>query len=308
MPTLTQLTYIIAVDEHKNFTRAARACHVSQPSLSDQIQKIEEELDLIIFDRSQKPIITTAQGLEVIKQEARKLVDVGRQKKTPAGYFHLGVIPTISPYLIPLFIDAFAQSYPDVHLKITELTTDQIITHLYDDKIDAGLLVTPLYNHQLIERVLFYEQFYAFVAKNHPLYPKSIVTQNLLDQDSIWLLDEGHCLRNQVIDICAVSQNANTTHNIRFASGSLDTLINLVRKGHGYTLLPELATHGLLATERKYQLKPFRKPTPTREVSLVHARSFLKESIIDALQQSILEHLPPDIPSQKKKSIQIIDI
>ncbi|MEZ4818610.1 MAG: LysR substrate-binding domain-containing protein [Bdellovibrionota bacterium] len=164
----------------------------------------------------------------------------------------------------------------DVHLKITELTTDQIITHLYDDKIDAGLLVTPLYNHQLIERVLFYEQFYAFVAKNHPLYPKSIVTQNLLDQDSIWLL-------GLKVTACAIKssifarslQNANTTHNIlRFASGSLDTLINLVRKGHGYTLLPELATHGLLATERKYQLKPFRKPTPTREVSLVHAPVF----------------------------------
>jgi LysR family hydrogen peroxide-inducible transcriptional activator len=314
MPTLTQLEYIIAVDEHKNFSRAAQDCHVSQPSLSAQVQKLEEELEIVIFDRSKKPIITTVQGEEVIKSaktvltECRKLVDIGQHKNGVSGYFHLGVIPSVAPYLIPLFIEEFSNAYPEVKLKISELKTEDIIKSLYDDKIDAGLLVTPLYDNKIIERSLFYEKFYVFASKNHELYKRKIISDTDLDANSVWLLEEGHCLRDQVIRICSLNRSTSVLENVNFASGSMETLINLVRKGSGYTLIPELATVSLPSTEKNHHLKQFKKPIPTREVSLVHSRSFLKQNIIDALEEKIIKCLPKNITSLKKKNIEIIDI
>lgn len=314
MPTLTQLEYIIAVDEHKNFSRAAEDCHVSQPSLSAQVHKIEDELGIVIFDRSKKPIITTSQGEEVIKRakvvlsECRKLVDVGTNEKGVSGYFHLGVIPSVAPYLIPLFIEEFSNSYPDVKLKISELKTEDIVKALYDDKLDAGLLVTPLHDDKIIERTLYYEKFHVFASKNHELYKRKIISDSDLDANSVWLLEEGHCLRDQVIRICSLSRSTSVLENVNFASGSMETLINLVRKGRGYTLIPELATSNLPETEHKNNLKQFKKPIPTREVSIVHSRSFLKQNIIDALEEKILKSLPDSVTSLKKKNIEVIDI
>jgi LysR family hydrogen peroxide-inducible transcriptional activator len=314
MPTLTQLEYIIAVDENKNFSRAAKECHVSQPSLSAQVHKIEDELGIVIFDRSKKPIMTTLQGEEVIKKaktilsECRKLMDIGSDKQGVSGYFHLGVIPSIAPYLIPLFIEDFSKNYPNVKLKINELKTEDIIKSLYDDKIDAGLLVTPLKDKKILERVLYYEKFYVFCAKDHELYKKKFVSDTDLDANSVWLLEEGHCLRNQVIKICSLDRRINVLENINFASGSMETLINLVRKGSGYTLIPELASTNLPNSEQIKQLKQFKKPIPTREVSIVHSRSFLKQNIIDALAQKIIKNLPSNISSLKKTAIEIIDI
>jgi LysR family hydrogen peroxide-inducible transcriptional activator len=314
MPTLTQLEYIIAVDEHRNFSRAAEYCHVSQPSLSAQVQKIEDELGIIIFDRSKKPIITTLQGEEVIKKsklilsECRQLLDIGSKIKGISGYFHLGVIPSIAPYLIPLFVEDFSRSYPDVKLKISELKTDDIIKALYDDKLDAGLLVTPLYDDKIIERSLYYEKFQVFTSKDNDLYRKNLVSDIDLDANSVWLLEEGHCLRDQVIRICSLNRNANVLESVNFASGSMETLINLVRKGRGYTLIPELASTNLPAREIKNNLKDFKKPIPTREVSIVHSRSFLKQNIITALEEKIISNLPDTVKSLKKKNIEIIDI
>ncbi|MGB0453414.1 MAG: LysR substrate-binding domain-containing protein [Bacteriovoracaceae bacterium] len=314
MPTLTQLEYIIAVDEHKNFSRAAEDCHVSQPSLSAQVHKIEDELGIIIFDRSKKPIITTSQGEEVIKRakvvlsECRKLVDIGTNERGVSGYFHLGVIPSVAPYLIPLFIEDFSKTFPDVKLKISELKTENIIKSLYDEKIDAGLLVTPLYDDKIIERSLYYEKFHIFSSKNHELYKRKLISDTDLDANSVWLLEEGHCLRDQVIRICSLNRSTSVLENVNFASGSMETLMNLVRKGRGYTLIPELATSNLPSSEIKNNLKQFKKPIPTREVSIVHSRSFLKQNIIDALEEKILKNLPKSVASLKKKNIEVIDI
>ncbi len=314
MPTLTQLEYIIAVDEHKNFSRAAKNCHVSQPSLSSQIQKTEDLLGIIIFDRSKKPVITTSKGLEVIKQakkilkEHKKLKSISNDRGVLTGDFKLGVIPSLSSYVLPLFIESFSKKYPEVKIHIDEIKTEKIILDLYDDKLDGALLVTPLYDDKIIERTLFFENFHVFCSSTHSLFNKKQVNESDLDTDSVWLLEEGHCFREQVMKVCSLNKKNQVLQNINFESGSLETLINLIRKGKGYTLLPELATNNLTDVEKKNNLKPFSKPAPTREVSLVHSRNYIKQGIIDALEKEIILSLPSKIKSLKRKNIKIVDI
>lgn len=314
MPTLTQLEYILAVEEHKNFSRAAAACHVSQPSLSSQVQKLEDEVGFTVFDRSKKPIITTSLGKTLVAQamkvlqEAKKISEIGAEDGSPNGYFHLGVIPSIAPYLIPLFVEEFSNRYPNVNLKISELKTEDIISQLYDDKLDGGILVTPLYEERITEVPLYYEKFSVFTSESHKLYSNKFVSDKLLDTDHVWLLEEGHCLRSQVLKICSLNKRKNVLSNVSFESGSLETLINLVREGSGYTLLPELSTTHLSSAEIENNLKRFKKPIPTREVSFVYSREHLKQSISEAICQTILESLPGTVSKSQKSNMSIIDI
>ncbi|TNE97882.1 MAG: hydrogen peroxide-inducible genes activator [Deltaproteobacteria bacterium] len=314
MATLTQLEYIIAVDENKNFSRAAKELNISQPSLSAQIQKVENELDIIIFDRSQKPILTTNKGLDVIRQakiilrEHKKLFDIKNDSGELTGNFHLAVIPSLASYVLPLFVESFSVKYPKVKLKISEYKTEDMVNALYDDHVDGGLLVTPLYDDKIVERVLFYERFFVFTSSDHDLAKKKIIKESDLDANSVWLLEEGHCFRDQVIKVCSLNRKHNVHDNINFESGNLETLINLIRRGKGYTLLPELATMNLPEHELQNNVKKFHKPVPTREVSLVHSRSFLKQDILDALEQEIIANLPKNIKSLKRDSIEVIDI
>jgi len=314
MPTITQLEYILALDQEKHFARAAEICHVSQPSLSAQIQKLEDELGIIIFDRSKKPIIPTEIGKDVIRQaelilkEHKKLGDiVSTQGMEPRGNFHLAVIPTLAPYLIPLFVGEFSRLYPRVNLKINEYKTHEIIDLLLKDQIDAGLLVTPLGHDQLIERHLFYEPFYVFVSENHVLSKKKQITELDLDKKDLWLLEEGHCFREQMLKVCSLNRKGSVLNNVEFASGNLETLKNLVKKSSGYTLLPDLATTELTPDDYKKFIRKFKNPIPTREISLVHSRSFLKEKIISALEEVIISELPRRIKSLKRQQLEVID-
>lgn len=314
MATLTQLEYLVAVDDTKSFSRAAKACHVSQPSLSTQVQKLEDELDIIVFDRSKKPIMTTVKGGEVIAQakevlrQYRRVFDIKNDSGVLTGTLQLAVIPSLASYVVPLFVRRFAERYPKVNLSITEVKTDTIVEQLYDDIIDVGLLVTPLYDDKLIERLLFYERFKVFAAKGHPLTAKRNVTDSDLDGEPVWLLEEGHCFRDQVVRVCSRAKRQNVLDNVEFASGSLETLINLIRKGDGYTLIPELAAMNLSEQDKAVHLRNFKKPIPTREVSLVHSRSFLKQELIDALEAEIIAALPRGIKSLKKGNLSVIDI
>lgn len=315
MTTITQLEYILAVDREQHFGKAARTCFVSQPSLSAQIQKLEDELEVKIFDRTQKPILTTEAGKEIIEQ-ARVVVHEHKKLQTiadnialePKGDFELAVIPTVASYVIPLFIGHFGEAYPRVKLGINEHKTEDIIRLLNNDEIDAGLLVTPLENEQLIERHLFYEPFYCYLNKNHPLSKKKTISGTDLDSNDLWLLSEGHCFREQVLKVCSKNTEHRVLPNIRFESGNLDTLINLVNANSGYTLLPQLAVDQLSEAEVRTHIKKFKRPIPTREVSLVYTRRFLKESIINALESSIIANLPQKIKSLKKQNIDVVDI
>lgn len=314
MPTITQFEYLLAVEQTKSFSRAAKLCHVSQPSLSAQVQKVEEELDIIIFDRSKKPTKTTKAGEKLIQQakkvlvEYKKVFDLQNDSGVLRGDFHLAVIPSLAPYILPFFVQSFSKKYPEVNLSISEMKTEMIVEALVDDKIDGSLLVTPLKDDQIIERVLFYEKFFVFTSENNDLYKKKSVVEADLNSKSVWLLEEGHCFRDQVIKVCSAGKRKNVLENIKFNSGSLETLINLIRSGQGFTLLPELATLHLSQEEKDRSLRKFRKPIPTREVSFVHSRSFLKQDIIDALQGEIVSNLPKSIRSLKKEQISIVEM
>lgn len=315
MSTITQLEYVLAVDRERHFGRAAQACHVSQPSLSSQVQKLEEELGVVIFDRSKKPILVTEAGKDIISQakiivrEHSKLESIADGTgHEPRGEFHLAVIPTLAPYLIPLFVAEFSKLYPKVYLKISEYKTDDIIKLLANDDIDAGILVTPLGDERIIERHLFFEPFYSYASCGHELLKKKSLTEKDLLSSDLWLLEEGHCFRDQVLKVCSLEHKNKVLQNVEFSSGNLETLKHLVKRSDGYTLLPELAVLELDDTEKEEHVRKFKKPAPTREVSLVHSRFFLKESIISSMEKIILDSLPKQIRSLKRKDIELIGL
>jgi LysR family hydrogen peroxide-inducible transcriptional activator len=313
--TLTQLEYILAVAKYRHFGKAAKACFITQPTLSMQVQKLEDELGIILFDRSRSPILTTAEGERVIEQarsvirEEKRLYDIVEHSRDEiSGDFRLAVIPTLSTYILPLFLQGFVKKYPMVNLVIEERTTEEIIGMLAEDEIDAGLLATPLNESSLMEKVLFYEPFYLFVAPEHPLAKKKKVREADLDIQEIWLLNKGNCLRDQVLNICAENQSRSKDreNNIRFVSGNLETLKNMVLTSSGYTILPYLAVEQL-ATPRKKLVREFINPVPTREVSLVYARSCLRERVLAALEEEILSALPKELLDLHSRDVSVIE-
>ncbi|HLE10015.1 MAG: transcriptional regulator [Bdellovibrionales bacterium RIFOXYD12_FULL_39_22] len=315
MTTITQLEYVVAVDKFRHFGKAAAACFVTQPTLSMQLQKLEEDLGVIVFDRSKNPILPTMEGEAVIKQakivisEHKKIKDViNLSKKTLEGEFKLAVIPTLAPYVIPLFAKSFSNKFPNINLTIEETKTEDIIKQIERDELDAGLLVTPLHNNALIERVLYYEPFYLFVDPKHELSKKNKVEQTDLSLSEIWLLNKGNCFRDQVLNICAEKNpDKKQKENLHFESGNFETLKNMVLKYSGYTLLPHMAVSEL-STSKSKLVREFIRPVPTREVSIVHGRSFLKERVIDAIEKEILDALPKELRSLKNKDVEIVEI
>ncbi|MBX7232550.1 MAG: hydrogen peroxide-inducible genes activator [Bdellovibrionales bacterium] len=302
MATLTQLEYIVTVDRMGHFGRAAQFCHVSQPSLSMQIQKVEEEMGLIIFDRIKKPIKTTERGkvfveqAKVVLRESRKLESMIKEENTVlSGEFRLGIIPTLAPYLLPYMIEPFSRAYPKVILKIDELKTEIIINELKEDILDGGILVTPLHGSGLVEKPLFYEKFYLYLGREHELFHRKRIKEEELDGSDMWLLQDGHCLRNQVVKICSIKNEKGVYRNIQFEGGNLETLRYLVKKSRGTTLIPQLFVNTLPETEQEMFVKEFEPPVPNRQVSLVYRRDQWKLGILQALEKVILENLPSNI-------------
>ncbi len=292
--TITQLKYVLAVAEHQNFTKAAEHVFVTQPTLSMQIQKLEEELNILIFDRSKKPIELTEVGKKIVNQarnivnESERMQDVVDQEKGfIGGVFKIGIIPTIMPTLLPMFLKSFTNKYPKVHLKIEELTTSEIITKLNDGHLDAAIAATPLVQEKIKERVIYFEPFVGYVPKSHRLYSKSKLDRSDLDINDILLLEDGHCFRDGVINICKSLKKNTATDSFQLESGSFETLIKLSNEGFGMTLLPYLNTLEIPKEEQKKYLRYFNEPSPAREVSLLYKKSELKMQIIDALYDVI---------------------
>jgi LysR family hydrogen peroxide-inducible transcriptional activator len=298
--TLTQLEYLVALDQHRHFGKAAKACHVSQPTLSMQLQKLEAELGVVLFDRSLQPLLPTTDGEPLIAQarivlsEARRLATLSREdKKELKGELRIGVIPTVAPYLIPLFIEHMAQTYPKLTLSIDELQTTQILQELEQERIDVGLLATPLKAEQLEEEQLFLEPFLLYAHNKHPLAKRKLVSEDDLDGSEMWLLSEGHCLRSQILRFCSLRTSHSVLKNVRFEAGNLETLQRLVDTGRGYTLIPWLAAYRQPANTSV--LREFSKPVPQRQISLVWRRTQLKRRAIQALGQAILACLPDEL-------------
>ncbi|MGA1227476.1 MAG: LysR substrate-binding domain-containing protein [Tamlana sp.] len=306
--TITQLYYVLAVAENQNFTKAAEKCFVTQPTLSMQIQKLEDELDVQIFDRSKKPIELTDVGKKIVTQ-ARNIVNesyriqdiVDQQKGFIGGEFKLGIIPTVMPTLLPMFLKTFIKKHPKVKLKIEELTTEEIIERIKEGHLDAAIAATPLEDESIKERVLFYEPFVSYIPKGHRLYTNKKIDVSDLDISDMLLLEDGHCFRDGVINLCKVFKN-HSDDQFQIESGSIETLIKLSNEGLGMTLLPYLHTLDIKEKEKE-NLHYFNEPTPAREVSIIYHKSELKIQIIETLQDVISSIIRGAIAFQDVKII-----
>jgi LysR family hydrogen peroxide-inducible transcriptional activator len=309
---LQQLEYIVAVDTHRHFLRAAESCYVTQATLSMMIKKLEEELDTIIFDRSKQPVVPTDVGEKIIAQARRVLGETAKMKELVSqergqlsGEFRLGIIPTIAPYLLPLIVKEFTTAYPKINLYINEFTTDTIIEKLKTGQIDAGILATPLTEKTIKEQPLYYEKFFLYVNPEEKGYDKQFVLPKNIDVDRLWLLEEGHCMRSQIQNLCELKKQSAVHDKLHYEAGSIETLMNLVDKDYGITIIPELKTL-TMSEAQKQQLRYFKPPTPVREISIVTHYQYVKERMVRALHQTITGIMPPEMLSNKK--VNVVDI
>ncbi|TAF43913.1 MAG: hydrogen peroxide-inducible genes activator [Sphingobacteriales bacterium] len=308
--TIVQLEYAVAVDTYRSFVLAAQKCFVTQPTLSMQVQKLEELLGVKLFDRTRQPIVPTEIGIEIIEQ-ARKIISeskkineiISEKNNDQSGELKIGIIPTVAPYLLPKVLGAFLVKYPKVHLNITELHTDVIIQQLKLGMLDCGILATPLGQPSLEETPLYYENFVAYLSKTSPLFKKKALNTSDLDDDQLWLLNEGHCMRNQILNLCKHKQSNN--NQLEYNSGSIETLIRMVDINNGITIVPELSLQDF-SNHKLDKVRYFKSPEPSREISLVTHQNFIKKRLLIVLQQEILATVSKRMKSKKKK--EVVDI
>ncbi len=292
--TLTQMRYAVAVEEARSFRRAAEKSHVSQSGLSMQIQKLEELLGVLLFDRSRKPVMVTDAGalaltqMRLVLRETERLAQVVAAHGEPSGLYRLGVIPTLAASVLPLFLRALVERYPQIELTVEELKTEEIVARLQSDTLDAGIAATPLEVPGLKETPLGYEKLYAYLAPADPLLKKKSVTGEELQRRELWLMPEGHCFRTQVLWLCERPPAAQP--RIHFESGSFETLVRLVDDGLGATVLPALVVDTLDGA-RHQRTRPIRRPVPVREIGLVTARTQLRRKVNEALAALVRERL-----------------
>lgn len=307
--TLTQLSYIVAVDKHRHFATAAKKIYITQPTLSMQIQKLEDELGILIFDRSKSPVVPTAIGEEIIEQAkqilsgAKHIEDmVAVQGEELRGTFRVGIIPTISPYLVPLFLKSFINKHPEVELVFEEALTEEVLKGLNDDYFDVGVIATPTDQH-IYEQDLFLEPFLAYVNPKHELAKKDKICIDDLYKEDLWLLNEGHCFRDQTMKICKKNNEKRNEAPIIFESGNLETLKRLVEQDFGVTLMPYLAMSNHDTSCANGVVKEFEDPVPSRKIRLVYSREFLKKNLIGAFADVIVDSIPKELESQEEKMI-----
>jgi len=301
--TLQQLKYIVALEAHRHFQRAAESCFVAQPTLTLQVQKLEEELGIQIFDRTEFPIQPTELGLKIIEQAKKALYCAEaiysitkNERDSLDGTFRLGVIPTVAPYLLPLFIKSFTESHPNTHLEIREMQSERIIDALKTNDLDLAIMATPVDMVELREIPLYQEPFLLFAQPHHELMSLKRIKAENLKADEIWILDEGHCLRNQVLNLCESSQGIDN-QGFSFKSGSIETLKNMIKYHSGYTIIPELASR--LSDDKKF-IRRFVDPQPSREIGLVCHQNFARQQLLNKLKESIQSCLPEEISQIKK--------
>lgn len=307
--TLVQLEYIIAVDTYKSFVLAAEKSFITQPTLSTQIQKLEASLGVKIFDRSKQPIVATKIGKQIIQQarviltESKKIQEIiSNVKEDLGGELRIGVIPTVAPYLLPKVLGNMMAKYPKLHLQIWEFTTNKIISQLKNGLLDCGILATPIQEENLLSHPLYYESFVAYLNKESTLGIKKTVNANDLLSEKLWLLNEGHCMRNQVLNLCQRRNLLNPDHLLEYNTGSIETLKRMVDINGGVTILPQLSIYEFSETELD-RVRFFKSPEPSREISLLTNHNFIKEKAINLLKKEIIDSIPPHLRSKKKKEL-----
>lgn len=312
MPSISQLEYVVAVYRAGHFGRAAAACHVSQATLSAQIARLESELGVVLFDRRAKPIVPTEPGERILRL-AQEVVAAHARLVAAAGGMHpltgrvtLGIIPTLASTVVPWFLPAFATSYPDAELVVVERTTAEIVTELQAMRLDAGLLVTPLAEPGLEKRVVFYDAFYSYAHATSSLLQVEEIEIADIARDDLWLLEDGHCFRNQVVHLCGAHRRR-ILGGVRFDAGNFETLRGLVDRVGGCTLIPESFASTLPPDIRRRQVRPFRGPVPTREVSVVGHRQHWKAELLDALAACLRHHAPRYLP-REPENVEIVPV
>lgn len=308
--TLTQLEYIVALDAHRHFVLASEKCFITQPTLSMQVQKLEEELGVKIFDRTKQPVIPTEIGAGIIAQARVILREAGMiqhiindQKDNMTGELRIGIIPTLAPYLLPPLFKHMHEKYPQISLNIKEAITEEVVQELKNNRLDCGLVVTPLKDSSIKEDVLFYEELFVYVSKKNALYNKKYVLATEIDPDQLWLLEEGHCFRSQILNLCELRKSAD--FHFKYETGNIETLKRMVDKSDGITILPELAVMEFSKLQLKL-VKRLKEPSPAREVSLVTHRDHIKTRLIKTLKEEILNIVPRQMQKlQNKKVVEI---
>lgn len=301
--TLQQLEYILAVNQFRHFAKAAEYCRVTQPTLSAMIQKLEEELDTRIFDRSQQPVCPTPVGIHIIEQAQNILVQANRikniieeEKHSLTGTFKLGILPTVAPYLLPRFFQQLMKKYPDLDIRVVEMKTNDIKKALQTGEIDAGIVASLAGMEELQQTPLFYEQFFAYVSREDALFNNEVIRTSDLNGEQLWLLDEGHCFRDQLVRFCQMKSAR--ASQLAYHLGSMETFMRMVESGKGVTFIPELAVLQL-GDAQKELVRSFAIPCPTRQVVLLTNKNFIRHTLLEVLVKEIKLSVPKEMLSLK---------
>lgn len=307
--TLQQLEYILAVNQFRHFAKAAEYCRVTQPTLSAMIQKLEEELDTRIFDRSQQPVCPTPVGIHIIEQAQNILVQANRikniieeEKHSLTGTFKLGILPTVAPYLLPRFFPQLMKKYPDLDIRVVEMKTNDIKKALQTGEIDAGIVASLAGMEELQQTPLFYEQFFAYVSREDALFNNEVIRTSDLNGEQLWLLDEGHCFRDQLVRFCQMKSAR--ASQLAYHLGSMETFMRMVESGKGVTFIPELAVLQLGDTQKEL-VRSFAIPCPTRQVVLLTNKNFIRYTLLEVLTKEITLSVPKEMLSLKATQIMV---
>ena len=306
--TITQLHYILAIEKHLSFVGAAESCNISQPAISMQVKKLEDMLGVELFDRNSSPLKVTNIGKAIINQAKFILKEytqvfeiISEYKDEIIGTVRIGIIPTVSPYLLPLFIKNLEQKYSNLKLEIEELTTQLIEEKLRNGTLDMGILATPLHQNDLIEHFLYFEELVAYISPENLLFNKNYLLSKEIDLNQLWLLEEGHCLRNQIENFCELKQKQNKNSPLKLKTGSLETVIKLADNYAGMTLLPELAIMDW--NEVKLQkIRRFTAERPMREISIITEKAYKRKALIEAIKAEVLACLPQKLKDNVSKN------
>lgn len=298
--TLQQLEYILAVDRYRHFGRAAEACNVTQPTLSAMIGKLEEELNAKLFDRNRQPICPTPVGEQVLRQakevlsQADSIRDIVEEEKhSLSGTFRLGILPTIAPYLLPRFFPQLMKKYPQLDIRVREMKTYEIKEALLQGDIDAGILAAIEGLEEYSQTHLFYEKYEGYVSREDALFKKEVIrTSDIASSRELWLLDEGHCFRDQMVRFCQMKSSQ--TSQLAYNLGSMETFMRMVESGMGITFIPELAVMQLSDCQKEL-VRPFAIPVPTRQLVLITNRNFIRQTLLDAIVKEIQVSVPKDM-------------
>lgn len=298
MVTLTQLEYIVALDDLRHFAAAADKCFVTQPTLSMQVKKLEEDLGVVIFDRRRQPLEPTAMGAKIIEQARATLAASGRikelireERQVVSGHFNIGIIPTLAPYLLPVLMRQVALKYPALEIGVEEVESEKLVRRLKTERLDAGIFVTPYGDDDIEEYPVFYEEMLVYAHPEHELLGKQVLEVKDLEGADLWLLGEGHCFRNQVLNLCGVKKDRRRALPFHFESNSLETLMRIVDMEGGCTFIPELALQ-YLPEGKRAQVRAIEHEKPLREVSVICSAYFVRQQLVKLLCQEIRNVVP----------------